>query len=114
MFAVMAYVWIYKEVTSASATMALRLLRTRRCAWVRRGTLFPGGVMELRLQKRLPFDHLPQVPTLSLSERVLTKNELCETVMVLVNVKFVSRPHHNMFLGSVVTAFFPRWLSHAY
>lgn len=34
MFAVTASVLIYKEVTSASATMALRLLRTKQCAWM--------------------------------------------------------------------------------
>lgn len=42
MFAVMACVLICKEVTSASATMALRLPRTRLCAWVRGRTLVPG------------------------------------------------------------------------
>jgi hypothetical protein len=36
MFAVMGCVLICKGVTSVSATMALRLLKTRPCAWVRR------------------------------------------------------------------------------
>ena len=108
MFAVMACVWIYKEVTSVSATTALRLLRTRRCAWVRRRTLVSGGDVELRLQKRLQFGHSPQVTTKSLSETVLQKMSSVKLFMVLFNVKFASRTHHNMFFGSVFTAFFPR------
>ena len=108
MFAVMAYVWIYKEVTSASATMALRLLRTRRCAWVRRKTLFPGGVMELRLQKRLPFGHPPQVTTLSLSGTVLTKNELCETVYGFSQCKICKQDTPQYVLGFSGNSFLPQ------
>ena len=75
MFAVTASVLIYKEVTSASATMALRLLRTKQCAWVRRRTLVPGGDMELSVQGRLQFSHLPQLITRSFSEAVLPKKK---------------------------------------
>lgn len=36
MFAVMAYVWTCKEVTSVYVTMVLRHPKTRLCAWVRK------------------------------------------------------------------------------
>ena len=41
------------------------------------------------------------------------KKSYMKLFMVSFNVKFASGTYHNMFLGSVFTAFFPRWLSHA-
>ena len=111
MCAVMACVWICKEVTSASATMVLRLLRTRRCAWVSRETVFPGRVMELRLQKRLPFGHPPQVTTLSLSETVLTKNELCETIYGFSQCKICKQDAPQCVLGFSGHSFLPQMAS---
>ena len=111
MCAVMACVWICKEVTSASATMVLRLLRTRRCAWVSRETIFPGRVMELRLQKRLPFGHPPQVTTLSLSETVLTKNELCETIYGFSQCKICKQDAPQCVLGFSGHSFLPQMAS---
>ena len=64
--------------------------------------------MELRLQKRLPFGHPPQVTTLSLSGTVLTKNELCETVYGFSQCKICKQDTPQYVLGFSGNSFLPQ------
>ncbi|KAB0392530.1 hypothetical protein E2I00_001724, partial [Balaenoptera physalus] len=74
MFAVMACVWIYKEVTSVSATTALRLLRTRRCAWMLMNV--SGIPVEMELVKT-PLDPITVSATQALNSLIIMIAWVC-------------------------------------